>query len=171
MTRRNPPRHENRDCGRNELKVFISYSTKDLHLIERLEQTIKAAGIKPYVASADDQPGTLLWEKVKSNIKNSNCMLVILTKNGSRSKWVQQEIGVADALSIPVIPVAEKGVDLRGFLEGRNVIEFDKNDPSRTYDRVINYLGKMRKKLDTQQLLGWSLLIGLLMFFLGQKGE
>jgi hypothetical protein len=151
------------------MKVFISHSTKDLHLIDRFEQTIRAAGIQPYVASDDDQPGTLLWDKVKSNIKNSDCMLVVLTKNGSRSRWVQQEIAAADAMNIPVIPVAEKGVDLSGLLEGKQIIEFDRSDPSRAQDRVHLYLKGVKKKLDTQQLIGAGLLIGLALFFLSQS--
>jgi hypothetical protein len=150
------------------MKVFISHSTKDLRLIDRFEHTIRAAGIQPYVASGDDQPGTPLWEKVKSNIKNSNCMLVVLTKSGSRSKWVQQEIGVADAMNIPVIPVVERGADCTGYLEGREVIEFEKDNLGSAQDRVNLYLTRMKKKLDTQQLLGAGFLIVLALLFLSQ---
>ena len=150
------------------MKVFISHSTKDLHLIDRFEQTIRAAGIQPYVASGDDRPGTPLWEKVKSNIKNSNCMLIVLTKSGSRSKWVQQEIGAADAMNIPVIPVVERGADRTGYLEGREVIEFERDNLGSAQDRVNLYLTRMKKKLDTQQLMGAGFLIVLAPLFLSQ---
>lgn len=148
------------------MKVFISYSTKDIQIIDKFKQTLSSMGIEPYVALYDDQPGTIQWEKIKSNIKKSTCMLAVMTKDGSRSKWVQQEIAVANALNIPIIPVVEKGVNVKGVLEARDCIEFDKGDPSHAYERVNSYLSGLKKKVENKELIGFLLIAGLALFVL-----
>jgi nucleoside 2-deoxyribosyltransferase len=123
------------------------------------------------VAAYDDQPGAYLSEKVKTSITGSDCVLAVMTKNGSRSKWVHEEIGAAYALNKPVIPVVEKGVNVEGVLEGKQYIEFDKNYPNQAYERVHAYLSKIKEKLDNQQFVGVLFLIGLAILLLSQAGE
>ena len=153
------------------MKVFISHSTKDIKIVERFVDKLKTIGIEPYVAESDIQPGTILWEKLESNIKNSDCVLAIITKDGSRSKSVQQEIAAANALKIRVVPFVEKGVDLKGVLAGREYIAFDKNDPDLALINASKYLSKLKVKKESKKTIVIMVIAGLLISLLSQSGK
>ena len=74
-------------------KVFISHSTRDRKLVIALANTLSKFGIKVFVAEWYLTPGQKLDRKVFTNLDNSDCVVVLLTRNGIRSNWVQQEIG------------------------------------------------------------------------------
>jgi hypothetical protein len=153
------------------MKVFISHSTKDIKIVDRFVDKLKSIGIEPYVAESDIQPGTILWEKLESNIKNSNCVLAIITKDGSRSKSVHQEIAAANALKIRVVPIVEKGVDLKGVLAGREYIVFDKNDPDQALINASRYLSNLKLKKENKEIIGILVFAGLLIWLLSQYGK
>jgi len=153
------------------MKVFISHSTKDIKIVDRFVDKLKSIGIEPYVAESDIQPGTILWEKLKSNMKNSNCVLAIITKDGSRSKSVHQEIAAANALKIRVAPIVEKGVDLKGVLAGREYIVFDKNDPDQALINASKYLSNLKVKEGSKEIIGILVFAGLLIWLLSQSGK
>jgi hypothetical protein len=153
------------------MKVFISHSTKDIKIVDKFVDKLKSIGIEPYVAESDIQPGTILWEKVESNIKNSNCVLAIITKDGSRSKMVHQEIAAAKAIKIRVVPIVEKGVDLKGVLAGREYIVFDKNDPDQALINASKYLSNLKVKEESKEIIGILVFAGLLLWLLSQSGK
>ena len=107
------------------MKVFISHSTKDMDIVEKFRELIEPK-IETYVAAKDPQPGKPLWGKIEANIKGSNYLVAIMTKNGSRSEMVQSEIATAHANKIPVIPIIEEGVSLQGILSGIEYLKLDK---------------------------------------------
>ena len=153
------------------MKVFISHSTKDIKIVDKFVEKLKSIGIEPYVAESDIQPGTILWEKLESNIKNSNCVLAIITKDGFRSKMVHQEIAAAKALKIRVVPIIEKGVGLKGVLEGREYIVFDKNDPDQALINASKYLSNLKVKQKSKEIIGILVFSGLLLWLLSQSGK
>lgn len=122
------------------MRVFISYSTKDLRLVRALSKILTREDITVYVAYFDIKPGAHLWKKIEENIKQSSCLIAVLTKHGSRSEIVNQEIATANAVGIPVIPIVEKNVLLKGLLAGREYIEFDKENPAFAYRKLGEYL-------------------------------
>jgi hypothetical protein len=101
--------------------------------------------IETYVAVMDPQPGKPLWDKIETSIKGSNYLVVIMTKNGARSKMVQSEIATAKALKIPVIPIIEQGVELNGILAGIEYISIDNNHPGQALKEASVYLSKLKK--------------------------
>ncbi len=151
------------------MKAFISHSTKDMKLVDTVAHAARSACIEPYVAKYDDQPGTLLWQKIKTNIASSDCFIVLMTKDGSRSKWVQQEVAVADALHIPIIPLVEKGVNPKGVLEAKDRIELDPSDLSQGLKRVSASLDKIKTRKSNELAIGILALIGLALFLFSQS--
>ena len=126
--------------------VFLSHSTKDKELINDVAGYLIARGIKTHVAEWNVAAGTELPKKVASLIKSSDCLVAILTKDGARSQWVNQEIGCAEGAGRLVIPFVEKGVKVKGFLEARECIRFDQTDPysiKSALRRLRDYLDKL----------------------------
>jgi len=124
--------------------VFLSHSTKDRDLIADMAAYLQAKGIKAYVAEWDMAPGKDLPGKVATEIKRSDCVVAILTKSGARSEWVKQEYACAIGAGKLVIPFAEKGVKVKGFLEAKECIRFDRTDP----DSMKSAMERLRDHLD-----------------------
>ena len=154
------------------MKVFVSHSTKDIHIVEEFKKIIKIIEpkVEVYVAADDAQPGNVLWEKIKTNIKESNCVVAIMTKNGSRSEMVQQEIATAKAHKILVVPIVEEGVDLKGALAGIEYSKLDKRHPDQALKKASTYLKKIKKQADNK-FIGSLILVVLAIIMLSQFGE
>jgi len=119
------------------IKTFISYSSRDEHYVRQLYESLKTVGANPYVAEWWLETGRPLAEKIKRNIADSTCLVAMLSSEANRSAWVHEEIGYAVAKGIPVIPVIEEGIKVRGFLEGLEYIPYNKYDFDDTIYRII----------------------------------
>jgi len=151
------------------MKVFVSHSTKDIHIVEEFKKIIEPK-VEVYVAAYDAQPGNVLWEKIETNIKKSNCVVAIMSKNGSRSEMVQQEIATAKTHKIPVVPIVEEGVVLKGALVGIEYLKLDKRHPDQTLKKASTYLKKLKKQADNK-FIGSFILVVLAIIMVSQFGE
>jgi hypothetical protein len=142
------------------MKVFISYSTKDMHIVEEFKKLVEAKGIEAYVAAKDVQPGGVLSDKLVKNIKTSNCLVAIMTKDGVMSGTLQNELGVAKASKIRIVPLVEEGVDPKGVLSGIEQLRFDKDHPDQALKDAAIYLSKLKKQADAD-FIGILILAGL----------
>ena len=142
------------------MKVFISYSTKDMHIVEEFKKLVEAKGIEAYVAAKDVQPGGVLWDKLEKNIRTSNCLVAIMTKDGVMSGTLQNELGVAKANKIRIVPLVEEGVDPKGVLSGIEQLKFDKDHPDQALKDAAIYLSKLKKQVDAD-FIGMLILAGL----------
>ncbi|MFA5119015.1 MAG: toll/interleukin-1 receptor domain-containing protein [Candidatus Omnitrophota bacterium] len=153
------------------MNVFISHSTKDMQIVDEFANILRLKGIEVYLAVLDAQPGTDLWGKIQANIRNSSCVLAIMTIDGSRSDIVNQEIATANAFKIPVVPIVEKGVTLKGVLVGKEYIEFDKNNPKQAYINADNYLDILKVQVENKKFIGKLVLAGLAIWLISYYGE
>ena len=126
--------------------VFISHSKADVDIVKKLHSALEQSGIKVYVAEFYPEPGKLLSEKVTKQIELSDCFLVLLTQEGVKSNWVQQEIGVAKQAKRLIIPVVEKGIKITGLLEGVERIELDRENLWNTIESINNYATHLKVK-------------------------
>lgn len=120
-----------------KIKTFISYSSQDSAYIHRLDKSLDTVGANPYVAEWWLEAGQPLAEKIRRNIEDSTCLVAMLSDEANGSAWVHEEIGYAIAKGIPVIPVIEVGVKVRGFLEGLEYIPYDKDDFDETVYKIL----------------------------------
>ena len=145
-------------------RVFISHSVRDLREVELLAEILDEYGIETYVAERDRQYGKELSQKIKRNIENSDAILVLWTNNSKHSGWVNQEIGYAEKCNKLIIPLVEKGVKPKGFLEGREYINFNKYDVEDAMVDVAEHLEEQKiekEQMETLKLIG-GLAIGLI---------
>jgi len=146
-------------------KVFISYSVTDYEAVEELADVLESYGIEPYIAERDLQYGGYLTEKIKNNIDNSDAILVIWTNNSRHSDWVNQEIGYAERAGKQIIPLIERGVKVKGFLEGREYVDMNPYNMIETMEGVGEYLDDF--KIEKEQMEALTVIGGLAVGILG----
>ena len=142
-------------------KVFISHSTSDLGPVYQFKYWLEVNAIQTYVAELYPQPGIVLPSKIANAIDWSDCLIAIMTKDGDRSAWVNQEIGYAKRANKLIVPVVEYGVDLKGFLTGLEYVTFRRENPELAISEVINYLVKIKATKEQQE----NLKAGLMLLF------
>jgi hypothetical protein len=141
--------------------VFISHSVSDLNVVYQFKYWLEVNGIGVYVADTQPQLGVPLPVKISNGIKQTDCVIAILTQNGDRSAWVNQEIGYAKAAGKLVIPVVEEGVDPKGFVAGVEYTTFQPHAPTTGITNIINYLKRLKANKEQQE----TLQAGFLMLF------
>ncbi|MBN1234422.1 MAG: toll/interleukin-1 receptor domain-containing protein, partial [Methanotrichaceae archaeon] len=98
-------------------KVYISHSAADEDMALQLSLSLWRVGLESYVALYNLSPAISLAERVSFGLHNCECMVVLLTKKGSSSPQVCQEIGLARGLDLLIIPLQEEGAELPFLIE------------------------------------------------------
>lgn len=148
-------------------RVFISHSAQDQGLVISLANLLSKFGVDVSVAEWYLTPGERLDEKVFEQINKSDCIVALLTRNGMRSSWVQQEIGYSLKQDKPVIPMVEKGIESKDLaaLQGREYIEYDRYQYQQALSKLSTYVKSLKlKKEEKEKVL--LVLGGLLAFLL-----
>ena len=122
-------------------KIFISYATGDESHVKELYDTLsKLMKVDVYIPEWDHTVDVSYESKVKEGIDSCNVMIVLLTYNSTNTMWLNQEIGYAIAKNIPVIPIIEQGIDVSGFLRGKDYFIFRRSDFGYNIQQVITRL-------------------------------
>lgn len=155
-------------------KVFISHSTRDQRLVMALANILSKFGINVSVAEWYLTPGQRLDKKVFNEIKDSDCVVALLTQNGIRSNWVQQEIGYALNSGKPLIPLVEKGIANKDLaaLQGKEYIEYDPYQPQQALLKTSTYVKSLKLKKEEREktlLIAGGILAFLLLLSGGEK--
>ncbi len=154
-------------------RVFISHSTEDQRLVMSLSNLLSRYGMDVSVAEWYLTPGEPLADKINNLINESDCIVILLTQNGMRSKWVQQEIGIALNKKKTIIPLVARGVNTKELaaLQGREYIEFDPNWPGEALVKTASYVKslKLKKRDKEQALLVAGGIIAFLLLLSGTK--
>ncbi|HWI64825.1 MAG TPA: toll/interleukin-1 receptor domain-containing protein [Symbiobacteriaceae bacterium] len=84
-------------------RVFISYSHKDLELVQRVVNALEENGLTP-IWDRNFAFGYGFHEQIQTFISHAHVFMPVITRGSSKRGWVHQEIGYATALNIPVLP-------------------------------------------------------------------
>ena len=115
---------------KEEFRVFISHATtEDGELVRWIADALDRLHIRAFVYERYQRGGQNRFEVIKRWIKACPYFLVVLTKDGIASQWVNQEIGEilaksgctdvfigAEALNDEILQVLNKGVTTRDIL-------------------------------------------------------
>lgn len=86
--------------------IFVSYSSEDRPLVERIVASIESESRRCWVAYRDIPPGVPAWaEPIVTAIASSRLVLVLLTTNSIPSIEVLREVTLAADERIPLLPV------------------------------------------------------------------
>jgi hypothetical protein len=154
-------------------KVFISHSCRDQGLVISLANVLSKFGVEVYVAEWYLAPGERIEKKIFDMIGQSDCAIVLLTRDGIRSNWVQHEVGYVLGAGKQLIPIVEKGTAPRDLasLQGREYIEYDPSRPDLALVKASTYVKslKLRKAEQEKALLVAGGILAFLLLLSGGK--
>ena len=90
---------------REDYRVFISYCHRDEPYARILAEYLRQEGLRP-LWDKNILEGTGFTEQIQRFISHAHAFLAFITPNANTRGWVQQEIGFARALNIPILPVS-----------------------------------------------------------------
>lgn len=84
--------------------AFVSFSYEDAATARELTDKLESAGL-PVWMSAVRPDGGVINRDVADGLRQSACVLLVLTPNSARSQWVADELAFAKNNNIPIIPL------------------------------------------------------------------
>jgi TIR domain/FHA domain len=94
------------------VKVFISYARQDDAAVQSLAADLAQARQQVWLDS-DLSAGDAWWPEILAQIRSSTVFLFALSDNSLRSKPCRAELGYAEALGLPILPVQVGQVSTR----------------------------------------------------------
>ncbi|HKQ05499.1 MAG TPA: toll/interleukin-1 receptor domain-containing protein [Blastocatellia bacterium] len=86
-------------------RIFISYSNKDTAFVAQLERMFRQIDVTGFLDQSDMAAGAPISSQIREAIRSASAVLVLLSEDAVRSNWVPFEIGLAQSLGKPIIPV------------------------------------------------------------------
>jgi hypothetical protein len=85
--------------------VFISYAREDAPLAERISDMLRADGQSVFIDQGTLVAGEHFSGQIVRALTNAQAVVVLLSRNANRSKWVEEELRLALEKGHRVIPV------------------------------------------------------------------
>jgi len=73
-------------------RIFISYSTRDRVVVERIATDLRQAGAEVWLAEWDISVGDDIRVKIEQGIESCDYFLIALSEYAVNSRWVQHEL-------------------------------------------------------------------------------
>lgn len=120
--------------------VFISHSYKDKEFVRKIASDLAAKGIRPWVDEAEIKVGDSLIKKIEEGLRQSDYILIVLSKNSINSAWVTRELRRALKITAvggkPVIlPVLINNIEIPEPLKQIKYVDLTQNE---SYQAGIN---------------------------------
>lgn len=117
---------------------------KDKGLLKNFIDNFKSKGLNLFIAEHQYDTLNTISKKIEKLIRDSDFAIILLTKNGFNSNFVQQEIGYINSCNISHIQFVEKGFEnkISGFEYGKEFISFDPVNPYKEINKVKNIVIK-----------------------------
>jgi len=98
-------------------EVFLSHAHEDKILAQKVKEILEANGISGFVAHMDVNVSVEWRAEILQHLETSSALIAIVTPNFAKSAWANQEVGIAFARKLSLIPLMFEGSELRGVLE------------------------------------------------------
>lgn len=122
-------------------RIFISFATGDDDCVAQLNESIsRLENVEVFIPDWIQVEGKNMDYKVKEGLDSSRAMIVLITFNSTNTVWLNQQIGYAFAKNIPIILMVEKGIDVKGFLEGSDFITYQRGNFKLNTHQVLSRL-------------------------------
>jgi TIR domain len=125
------------------VKAFISYSHKDRALAREVKEQLANFGVPAFLAHEDIKPSAAWLTTIQAELRGCDLFLPLLTNNFPRSKWTDQESGVALGLDKLIVPLR---VDIipYGFIGVLQAVHLNPDKPRAACRAVISVLIEQR---------------------------
>ena len=97
--------------------IFISYSSKDASLANKLVSYVEEHGYNCWIAPRDITSGEDYTDLINNAIKSCMAVIIIVSDKSIRSQWVKKELTTAVSYNKKLIPFKIQNVVLDGGLE------------------------------------------------------
>ncbi len=85
--------------------VFISYSRRDSAFVERLADTLRAAGVQTWT-NVESIPAGANWQKeIEKGLLNASVLIYVASKNSVSSQWMDAELQAFLGTEKRLIPI------------------------------------------------------------------
>lgn len=112
--------------------VFISYSSKDWEVVNRIVEELEILGVSCWKAPEMIPAGSSYAREIPKAIQNCNVFLLILSSMSQESIWVEKEIDSAICYRKTIIPVQIEELELndtfRFYLNNVQMVTFYQNE-------------------------------------------
>ncbi|HHT9146121.1 MAG: toll/interleukin-1 receptor domain-containing protein [Candidatus Brocadiaceae bacterium] len=135
-----------------KMKIFISHSLADHEIISGVKDTLEPHGVTLFIAEHYQDLERTITEKIENMIRQCDVALILLTRNGYNSHFVQQEIGYIKSQNKPYLQVIQLGYEkkIKGFNYGKGYVPFDPTQPHIALEKVkrslLTYWQKKNEK-------------------------
>ena len=91
-------------------RIFISYARADYAFAHQLLSALRDFNIEGWMDDTDIAAGSAVGDAVRSAIQKASAVVVLVSPMSVRSQWVSFEVGAAQALQKPIVPILLEGV-------------------------------------------------------------
>jgi len=122
-------------------KIFISYSRKDIDFARKLAGDLEKAGYDVWWDISDLRGGDNWVQNIPAAIESCDFMLVVLSPESAKSKWVESEYTEAFSQRKKIIPLMLESTRVPFALNTINFINFTTRHYEDNYKDLLSALG------------------------------
>ena len=110
-------------------KIFLSHSSIDKPFARRLGNDLRQFGAKVWIDEAEIRIGDSLIDKISEGLKETEFVIVLLSKVSSNSEWVKKEVNIAlnkeiHGKKVTVLPCLIEDCEIPLFLIDKKYADF-----------------------------------------------
>lgn len=135
--------------------VFISYSTKDLHIANHVRAALSIPNVNVFIAEYSVPASAPLNAFIEMGLRGCDLFVLLWSQNSKASDYVPQEIGIARGCNKTILPIVlEDGLAVPGFAADLKYLPAYKD-----YGQALTWLQQFVHQNATQQQQGTALLV------------
>jgi hypothetical protein len=123
------------------VKVFISYSRKDIGFVRKLAGDLEKAGYEVWWDLTDLRGGDDWLRVIPAAIESSDHFVVVLSPNSAISDWVKKEYTQALSSRKKLIPIMLERSSVPFALNTINYVDFTSDDYAANFKNLLDALG------------------------------
>lgn len=132
------------------MKIFLSHSSKDKKIVRQISRALESQGYKTWLDENDILIGDSITNEIGKGLKESDVVLVFLSKHSVASRWVNNEWKIkfyeqVNEGEVYVLPLLIEDCDLPTLLEDKNYADFSDLD---SYETSLSNLIRTLRIID-----------------------
>lgn len=106
--------------------IFISYTKSDSTIAHFLYKHLINENLDVFLAPISIEPGELWRDEILENLRETDWLLFLASKEACNSEYVQQELGAALGLEKKIVPILwdMSPRDLPGWIDQKHALDF-----------------------------------------------
>lgn len=129
--------------------IFISYSSKDKKLAEDLHNLILSKGLTSFMAEISIKAGNDWEEEILKELKETEYVIFLASKNSIKSVAVQQELGAALMEKKNIIPLL---IDIKPEDLPESIKKYQAIDLNTENEKINGIILDIKLKIKTEDL-------------------